>query len=62
MSKQGGENGGIFGFVRNSESEKNERNDEEHLKSMYKTHVSEKRISQKNRTRPDNIRARVWKS
>jgi len=36
-SEQGGENGG-YGFAHNSESEKNERNND--LKSMYK-YVSE---------------------
>lgn len=46
-----------FGFARNGESEKNERNDEV-SKEYVQTRVR-KRISQKKRTRPDNIQAKV---
>jgi len=53
-SKQGGENGEFF--ARNSESEKNERNDEV-SKEYVQTRVR-KRISQK-KTYPDNIQAKV---
>lgn len=46
-----------FGFTLNSESEKNERNDEV-SKEYVQTRVR-KRISQKKRTRPDNVQAKV---